>query len=162
MKTERTGRDGGFWRELRQALTAIRDSVCPESVPPLQAMPPAPSSGSYGLGQIPAEHQHPRHPGGVTWEPVYTADSAKPAMWVAGGVIRTPEDLRPPCPHDRTEPVDLLVTGERVAELCLDCDTRLPPEQACPRCGAGCRAQVSELLNDVVWACTRCDWREGN
>jgi hypothetical protein len=33
-----------------------------------------------------------------------------------------------PCAHPNAVPVEALVTGERVAALCPDCDTQLPAE----------------------------------
>lgn len=66
------------------------------------------------------------------------------ALWVAfdTGRIRMPQkrpkgttrpsplDARDVCPHTNREPVELLDGGERVAQLCLDCDAQLDPGYA--------------------------------
>jgi hypothetical protein len=61
-------------------------------------------------------------------EPLYAHGQAEPVAVTATSIIRNPAQLgalrRASCFHAHREPVNLL-TGEHIADICLDCDADL-------------------------------------
>lgn len=109
----------------------------PESVPPLTSMPPT-ARESQQMAECVVEFCHDRAVAQRCCGNHYAA-------------VRMFGALTGRCAHPRAVPVDLLVTGERVAWLCtdLECGTQLPLEWPAES-GAGGRAMLAESLGIIL------------